>query len=70
MKKIRLDLERLDVDTFETGRAENPDRGTVQGHWSQVGTCSYDRFAATCQAGGTCAYTCGSRCVSTAVCLL
>jgi hypothetical protein len=56
MKKIRLDLERLDVESFEIS-AEPADRGTVQGHYSQVGTCD-GRFVATCQAGGTCRYTC------------
>jgi hypothetical protein len=62
MRKIRLDLERLDVETFETCAAD-PDRGTVRGHWSQLGTC--DAFVATCQLNGTCARTCGSRCGST-----
>ena len=57
MKKIRLDLDRLGVETFETGAADHPERGTVHGNWSQVGTCD-GRFVATCQAGGTCAYTC------------
>lgn len=65
--KIKLNLDRLDVDTFETGRAENPDRGTVHGHWSQVGTC--DGRAATCQAGGTCAITCRSGCGTGTICL-
>jgi hypothetical protein len=62
MKKIRLDLEHLHVDTFETSTAE-PDRGTVQGHWSQMGTC--DAVVATCQINGTCRLTCGSKCGST-----
>ena len=62
MKKIRLDLEMLDVETFETG-ADEAARGTVRGHWSQLGTC--DAVVATCQQNGTCALTCGSRCGST-----
>jgi hypothetical protein len=62
MKKIRLDLERLHVETFETTAAEPPARGTVHGQWSQPGTC--DAYAATCQPGGTCARTC-NRCTNT-----
>ena len=64
MKKIRLDLDRLDVETFETSAAELPARGTVHGHYSQVGTC--DAVVGTCQLNGTCARTCGSRCTGTA----
>ena len=63
MKKIRMNLDDLDVQTFETGSVE-PERGTIRGHWSQVGTC--DAFVATCQPNGTCARTCGSRCTGTA----
>jgi len=62
MKKIRLELETLSVETFETCEVE-PARGTVRGHWSQVGTC--DAFVATCQLNGTCKLTCGSRCGTT-----
>jgi hypothetical protein len=56
MRKIRLDLERLHVDSFETVPAEGENRGTVQGHWSQVGTC--DGRVATCQYGGSCGPGC------------
>jgi hypothetical protein len=62
MKKMRLDLEHLHVDTFETSTVE-ADRGTVRGHWSQIGTC--DAVVATCQINGTCRLTCGSKCGST-----
>ena len=62
MKKMRLDLESLDVEAFATSEAEG-ERGTVQGHWSQVGTCDA-AFVATCQVNGTCAWTCGSGCNS------
>ena len=62
MRKIRLDLERLNVETFATEAAETA-RGTVRGHWSQLGTC--DAVVATCQLNGTCRLTCGSRCGST-----
>jgi len=61
MRKLRMDLDALSVETFETASAEAV-RGTVQGHWSQVGTC--DAVVATCQVNGTCAFTCGVRCGS------
>ena len=58
MNKIRLDPDRLRVESFETASAERTDRGTVHGHWSQAGTC--DARAATCQYGGTCGPGCGT----------
>lgn len=58
MRKIRMNVEDLHVDTFETSGADAP-RGTVRGHWSQVGTC--DAVVATCQVGGTCGNGCGTR---------
>ena len=64
MRKIRLDLESLDVEAFETSTPER-DRGTVQGQWSQPGTCDAAAYVATCQLNGTCAWTCGSRCTIT-----
>lgn len=32
MRKITLDLDTLDVQTFETAAAEQSAKGTVQGH--------------------------------------
>jgi hypothetical protein len=61
MRKMKLDVERLDVETFEAGPGED-DRGTVIGQYSQIGTCGYPARLATCQLNGTCANTCGSRC--------
>jgi hypothetical protein len=62
MNKIKLDLDRLRVETFETAAADRPERGTVHGHWSQVGTC--DGRVGTCQYGGTC----GNGCPGTRAC--
>jgi hypothetical protein len=63
MRKIRMELEQLHVDTFETSPVE-AGRGTVRGHWSQVGTC--DGRVATCQYGGTCGPGCGTlKCTGT-----
>jgi hypothetical protein len=64
MRKIHLNADTLRVETFQTG-GESMVRGTVQGFWSQVGTC--DAVVATCQAGGTCVWTCGSKCGTTTV---
>ena len=65
MKKIKLELDRLQVESFDTAAAESDSRGTVHGHWSQMGTC--DGRAATCQWGGTCGNGCatGIRCTGT-----
>jgi hypothetical protein len=40
------------------GDVRDGERGTVRGHWSQVGTC--DARAATYQYGGTCGPGCGT----------
>lgn len=58
MNKIKLDLDRLQVDSFETASADG-ERGTVHGHWSQVGTC--DARVGTCAYGATCGPGCGTR---------
>jgi hypothetical protein len=58
MNKIRLNPDHLHVDSFQTAAADGERRGTVHGHWSQVGTC--DGRVATCQYGGTCGPGCGT----------
>jgi hypothetical protein len=63
MAKMRLDLDRLDVQSFETTAAGLRTRGTVQGYYSVVGTC--DAFIGTCAPGATCA-----GCAGTAKCTL
>ena len=67
MNKVKLDLGSLQVASFDTAAAEAMERGTVHGHWSQVGTC--DARAATCQYGGTCGNGCASRNCPSPVCL-
>lgn len=57
MNKIKLDLERLSVTSFDTTPAEPQERGTVHGHYSQVGTCDL-AGAGTCAYGGTCTNGC------------
>jgi hypothetical protein len=56
MKKLKLDLNSLQVASFETASAE-PARGTVQGH-------DFTQLADTCDcppASGGCTYYCGDR---------
>lgn len=63
MNKLKLDLDRLRVDSFDTSTTDGAAGGTVHGHYSQVGTCS--GRVATCQYGGTCGTDCATRnCVS------
>lgn len=60
MRKIRLNLDRLDVDTFAAGAAE-PIEGTVEAlEYSNLGTCGL--AVATCQYKGTCVQTCWNGC--------
>jgi hypothetical protein len=65
MPKIRLDLEQLDVVTFET-EVTPVERGTVHGH---IGTAYCDTVNATCDGAATCggetcgaAYSCAPSC--------
>ena len=67
MNKLRLNADALRGETFEMTAAEGAERGTVHGHWSQVGTC--DGRAATCQYGGTCGNGCATRNCPSPVCL-
>ena len=65
MRKLKLDVEALEVETFAADDIAAPSRGTVHGQWSQRGTC--DGFVATCQYGGTCGPGCGTAgCTGTA----
>lgn len=58
MNKVKLDLDRLQVETFETSAEERAERGTVHGYWSKVGTC--DARVGTCAYGATCGPGCGT----------
>ena len=52
MKKIRLDLDTLSVDSFDTVARNDGDQGTVFGHRPPY---SYDVY---CSDGQTCIDTC------------
>jgi len=66
MKKLSLELDQLQVETFTTGGQRLPEKGTVQGHY---GT-NHTQAGHTCDAvscGGTCyEYTCEWTCTQTA----
>lgn len=51
MKKLTLDLEQLDVTSFEPQAPEEAPRGTVHGRASILCGTMYD---ATCRGYGTC----------------
>lgn len=62
MQKLKLSLDCLAVETFETVPAAAVRRGTVQAH-ATVTTCTfeyYPTYAPTCAA--TCDYTCEGSC--------
>lgn len=50
MAKIKLQLDNLAVETFETGSTRGADKGTVVAHGSGSFTCGGN----TCNAGNTC----------------
>ena len=48
MKKIRLDVEALEVDSFDTGKEGEAPRGTVRGHLTVGSTMPYVPSGASC----------------------
>lgn len=57
MNKLKLELDTLQVETFDTSVAIRTERGTVHGNfYTQMGTC--DARAGTCYYGGTCTNGC------------
>jgi len=76
MKKLRLDLESLAVESFDTVVEAEADRGTVRGRDSVTEPQEPDSIAATCtcpppntaSCGGTCDWTCGGGCTVAASC--
>ena len=61
MRKLKLDLEKLDVQSFETAR-EPRDAGTVQGQnvTDPAGPCTYDTCGYFCTQKGSCVETCAN----------
>lgn len=58
MKKLKLQLEALHVESYETARASEADTGTVRAHEDSVYT--YDYYQPTC-GGASCQYVCRTR---------
>ena len=59
MRKIRLDLDELSVESFETNGAGAERKGTVQAHaQTEWNTCQGD----TCDPGNTCWDSCDGVC--------
>ena len=42
MKKLRLQLDDLAVESFATAEGRGAERGTVRGHASEIGRCNTD----------------------------
>ena len=70
MKKLKLKLDNLKVETFETQPQTNKLKGTVKGFDSLDNTncltCEPTCFLPTCE---TCGYTCRTSCFETDVCI-
>ena len=63
MKKLRLEIEKIAVESFETDSAEAGQRGTIHGHATL--RCSQDPnrtcYEETCQDVYTCGFlSCGA----------
>ncbi len=57
MAKIRLDLEALEIESFDTTDAHAEGRGTVRGHMTERVTICQDSCEGTCYThcwGGDC----------------
>ena len=71
MKKLKLDVDAVDVESFPTLDESGTQRGTVLGHTEPNHTCTIvSQYDYTCHA--TCAntcdqlrYTCGRTCIWT-----
>lgn len=62
MPKLKLELEELRVESFETAEGA-VERGTVRGHYRLTDLCSRaDGFTCFESCGGTCVETCGASC--------
>lgn len=51
MKKLKLDLDRIQVESLEVEAAKD-DRGTVQAH--SISPCTYDGCSDTCKSCRPC----------------
>jgi hypothetical protein len=54
MRKLRLDVESLTVQTFDTVAKPGDGKGTVQGHVSNQFTFCFTQQGTTCEPAYTC----------------
>jgi hypothetical protein len=57
MRKLHLNVEELEIQSFETTSAPHRARGTVEAHETLESECVCDTVG--CGGGGTTGYTCG-----------
>ena len=72
MKKIRLDVDKLEISSFSTQEAMDEPRGTVRGHltngaWTCAYHCTWDHV--TCNGEATCGQQATSTCTENVSCL-
>lgn len=58
MRKVRLIVEELEVDSFHTGRGGEGERGTVKANGDTYTTCTTANSDATACNDVTCIYGC------------
>jgi hypothetical protein len=76
VKKLSLDLDALQVETFDTAAGDGTARGTVRGNDSPFPTFTETMVESTtdpnqqcmCQSGGPCVYTLETACDNTCLC--
>jgi len=69
MRKLRLRIDELSVESFDAGEAESG-RGTVKGYWvwtdpracTEQGMCTVDGTCANTGCGNSCDGTCFGTC--------
>jgi hypothetical protein len=61
MRKLKLELEELSVESFDTAQ-ETEERGTVHGNYVTQFCSGANGFTCFESCGGSCADTCGASC--------
>ena len=70
-RKLRLDLQDLQVESFDSAPRTAANRGTVQGNQEtlyntcETNTCGFETCAAGTCAAGSCAASCNGTCFNT-----
>jgi len=61
MRKLKLELDELSVESFETAE-QTEERGTVHGHYITQFCSRADGYTCFESCGGTCVETCDASC--------